>query len=169
MTRLAACALLLCAACYSAAQVPALQPHPAIARLAPISYPPSALDERVAGDVVLAVALHADGSVESIKVESGPPLLQQAVLANAEANNYECAGCGANPSVLHLTYRFQSREGDCSESASKPDSRVSQSVDTITISARAIPLCQTGFVIDTIRARGLQCLFLWRCGWRRID
>src|SRR5215470_10017608 len=70
-------------------------------------YPPLARQARITGDVELALAVKADGSLESAIVVSGHPLLKQAALESAQRSKFECRDCALSVRSLHLFYSFQ--------------------------------------------------------------
>jgi len=69
---------------------------------------------RVTGEVKLDVKLLPDGTVSSVTVLSGSPLLRNAASESAKRSLYECRNCGKEGTRLSLTYRFALRENiDC--------------------------------------------------------
>jgi TonB family protein len=100
-------------------------------------YPPLARQARIAGDVVLEVGVRRDGTVASVKVISGHPMLKQAALESAQKSTFQCQGCTQETNSYALTYTFGLRvdaEASCVDGGSY------------------------------VRAR--KCLYLWKCGWR---
>jgi TonB family protein len=86
-----------------------------LTNLYPPAYPAIAKAARVAGDVKLQIKVSRDGTVSSIKVVSGPPLLEQAALESAQKSTFVCESCTNDATAYSLTYSFLLRENvDCS-------------------------------------------------------
>lgn len=77
----------------------------------PPTYPPLARSQRVEGDVTLDALIDATGRVTTIKVISGPVLLQQAAVAAVRLWKYEPATLNGNavPMRLVVTVKFRLR------------------------------------------------------------
>lgn len=96
-------------------------------------YPPVARLANTTGDVEVKLTVRRDGSVESARVLSGPPMLQQAALNSAQQSRFECRGCAQELTSQSFIYSFQliaSPGWPCPERGSL---RVSQTDDHITI------------------------------------
>lgn len=84
------------------------------AQLSLPKYPALARAARVSGDVKLELQLRPDGTVSSVRVLSGHPLLAPAAVESAKASRFTCDSC-ALPTTYILTYTFGFRQdGDCS-------------------------------------------------------
>jgi TonB family protein len=132
----------------SAPGTPTLEPV-VLNKLFPPAYPPLARQARITGDVKIQVTIRQDGSVASVEVISGHPLLKQAALDSVQKSTFECqswssgvyvVGCRDVVPSFTLTYTFGMRDDpgdlDCS----------------------------------VTRARSRKCLYLWRCGlWHMKD
>lgn len=75
----------------------------------PPAYPELARTTRVSGDVVVDALIDVTGKVTSVKVVSGPVLLQQAAIETVRQWKYEPARLDGKPSATHLsvTVRFR--------------------------------------------------------------
>jgi Gram-negative bacterial TonB protein C-terminal len=164
------------------------KPQVVLNKLFPPVYPPLARQARIAGDVHLKVSVHTDGSIGSVTPIDGPPLLVQAALDSAKQSQFECKECGTSDLSRSLTYSFQlPPEGEqpsdpccCSHEPGSPGykapgeqvSRVSQSEDRITITAPPVCICPDACTLawaeEHSRFRAAKCLYLWKCGHRKI-
>jgi TonB family protein len=61
-----------------------------LAKLHDPVYPPIARTARIYGDIHLTLQIRKDGTIQSVEVVSGPPLLQHAALESAQ-------GCAVRP------------------------------------------------------------------------
>lgn len=128
---------------------------------API-YPPLARQTRITGDVELALKVRGDGSVESVEVVSGHPLLRQAALDSAKRSIFHCLRCTEAALPYRLVYRFQVAESaDCCNSPEAGFPKVSQSENHITVVERGFCTCDPAATL--VRRRSIKCLYLWRC------
>ena len=125
-------------------------------------YPQIAQSARVTGDVELAIDVRLDGTVASVRAVSGPPLLIQAAEDAARPVAFTCRRCTEALSrySLYVTFRLASEW---------PPRQVAPLVISptqgwVTVLA-PVPMIGGGpAVIDGDgRARGVKCLFLWRC------
>ena len=139
-------------------------------RLSPPVYPAIALTAHVQGDVELLLKIRMDGSVESATVVSGPPLLQQASLSDAEQSQFNCLNCveGVTPYRLVYTYRIDLPPDSCNSDSCGYNSPghptdVSQSENHITLTGHPSQTCICDYLK---RVRSLKCLYLWKCGLR---
>ena len=82
--------------------------QPVLIRSAPPVYPPLAKSSRVSGDVVVDALIDTAGRVTTVKVISGPVLLQQAALETVRQWKYEPARLDGQAVAMHLsvTVRF---------------------------------------------------------------
>jgi hypothetical protein len=110
-----------------------------LVKLSPPVYPPLARQARIAGDVKLYVHVHADGTVGSVELFSGHPLLAPAAVENAKKSEFECRGC-AGETEYQLIYTFGF-------------------IDDLTPYNK----------IEERPARAAKCLYLWKCGVVRVN
>jgi TonB family protein len=82
-----------------------------LTRLFPPVYPPLAKQARIAGDVKIFVEIQRDGSVVSVKLFSGHPILWRAALESAQKSTFECHGCGEMVTSFPMTYTFGFQDG----------------------------------------------------------
>jgi periplasmic protein TonB len=75
----------------------------------PPIYPPTARNQRIAGDVKIDALVDASGNVSAMKVITGPPLLHQAAMTALKQWKYEPAKLDGNPTSMHLTVTVQFR------------------------------------------------------------
>ncbi len=88
--------------------------HPEIVQLSAPKYPPLPRSARISGDVKLELHLRTDGTVSSVRILSGHPLLAPAAVESAKASRFVCYGC-VLPTTYIFTYTFGFREdSDCS-------------------------------------------------------
>lgn len=142
-----------------------------LAKLSSPVYPPLARRIWVTGDVNLLLQIRRDGSVESVVLVSGHPLLQQAALDSAQQSQFECQGCKEAVTPYSLVYTFQLFSPDCHaitgsppanvQQAARPHAEVSQSQNHIRVLDEG-GICEGVF---THKVRSAKCLYLWRCGW----
>jgi TonB family protein len=145
-----------------------------LANLSAPIYPPLARQTQITGEVNLSLGIRPDGSVESVAVISGHPLLRQAALESAQQSQFECRGCREPLTSYSLVYRFQLTGGDCCTQAKgssdlaqpneKPPVQIIQSRNQITVIDRATCFCDPGVLAWKVRSA--KCLYLWTCGWR---
>lgn len=131
-----------------------------IANLRDPVYPRIARVAGVHGDVILALRIRPDGTIESLEYVSGPPLLKQAALDSAEETKFACQQCVIGPVSYSLVYSFQLSNENCCNFPDGP-SKISFSQNHITITGAPICLCDPAAQIGKIRS--IKCLYLWRC------
>jgi TonB family protein len=88
-------------------------PAVVLKRLSEPICPPLARTARITGDVRLAILIDASGSIRSLRVIEGHPILVQAALESARQTTFECRGC--SESIEHeivFKFRFEG-EGNC--------------------------------------------------------
>jgi outer membrane biosynthesis protein TonB len=78
-----------------------------LARLSPPIYPPLAKQARIIGDVDLELSVRQDGSLESVAVFSGHPLLAQGALDSVQHSQFECRSCREAVTSERIVYTFQ--------------------------------------------------------------
>ena len=174
MTRSAAVILICAFSCgcmgQSTAQTSATEARLVIGSLPPLTYPPIALAAHVSGNVDLSIDLQRDGTISSLRVNSGPEMLRQPALENARQLKLECGECSEVTTTFHLNLRFElGPPVDCSKGIDSSYPKVAKSGNTITIAAQPMQTCDPATSIETVRARSWRCLFLWKCGWRKVD
>jgi hypothetical protein len=133
-----------------------------LTELFPPAYPPLARQTRISGDVQLDLKIKQDGSIDSLEVFSGHPLLAPAALDSAKQSHFRCNDCSESPTSYRLVYTFQfvDIEHCCSSNlASLP--KASQSENHITVFTRPISICDPAET--TTKVRSLKCLYLWHC------
>jgi TonB family protein len=110
-----------------------------LVKLSPPVYPPLARQARIAGDVEVNVHVRADGTVASVELWSGHPMLAPAAVESAKNSEYECRGCtGETESILTYTFGFIEDFA--------PYNRFEE---------RRVPAAK--------------CLYLWKCGVVRVN
>jgi hypothetical protein len=143
-----------------------------VRKLPPAYFPPIALAAHVFGDVELTVAIRTDGTIDSVEVVSGPPMLRQAAIDSAKQTQFVCADCKQSTTSFRVLYRYQLGPTIyCTDTTSNTGfvqggtyPRISASMNTITITGQPIGTCD--WAIDRSRIRSVRCFFLWKCGWR---
>jgi len=75
----------------------------------PPSYPTLAKNQRVSGNVLIDALIDANGRVTTMKVVSGPTLLQQAAMDALRLWKYQPASLDGKPVSMHLTVTIQFR------------------------------------------------------------
>jgi TonB family protein len=136
-----------------------------LTELFPPSYPPLARQTRISGDVQLELKIRQDGSVDSLEVVSGHPLLQQAAMDSAKQSHFRCTNCSESLTPYRLVYTFQFADIEhcCGNNlANLPEP--SQSENHITVFTRPICLCDPAGTITKVRS--IKCLYLWHCSVR---
>ena len=137
-------------------------------------YPAIPRTAHITGDVELMLEVRQDGSIESVVVVSGPPLLQKAALISAQQSQFECHGCSAQPTWYRLVYTFQLLDsGCCAEEDSKTADigpprtypQITQSQNRVTVVDQVLCICDPAGHIGKVRS--LKCLYLWRCAIHR--
>jgi TonB family protein len=126
-------------------------------------YPPLARSARVTGDVVLKVGIHKDGSIESVAVVSGNPLLTQAALDSAQHSQFECRGCSDEVTPTSLSYSFQLVAGPDFPCPAGNGLQVTRSQNRVTVVAQ--PRVVHPY-FASMRVPSAKCLYLWACGSR---
>ncbi len=147
-----------------------------VARVSAPRYPKLALQARIATTVVLNITVRPDGSVDSVALVSGHPLLNDAAIESAKNTLFDCKECREPVIIQQVTYRFElgdalpceginsSGYGIYDENA---DTQVSQSSKTIIVLGHPYGACDPRGRISFLRLRSAKCLYLWRCGKRQ--
>ncbi len=142
--------------------------HVVLVTLYPPAYPPLARTADITGQVKIDVLIKKDNSIESARVISGHPMLDQAVLDSVNKSKFECRQCSGEDSFYTLTYTFKIVEptSKCDCTISTP--QVSQVEDQVAITAGpmcVVPTpCESAWVAAHDRFRSAKCLYLWKCG-----
>jgi TonB family protein len=147
-----------------------------IAKLAPLIYPPLARQTRITGDVELKLEVRPDGSVASVVVVKGHPLLAVPAQDNAKNSRFECGNCGEETRSYHFTYTFNlDQPGSCGVTSQKPTAEqvqpypgISQTIGHVTVVDQPFVTCDPAGIITARKVRSAKCLYLWRCGKPRI-
>lgn len=84
-----------------------------VTKLFPPVYPPLARAAHMTGDVKVNVGLRRDGSVSSVEVVGGHPLLKDAALRSAQNSTFNCQNCNEELMSYSFTYTFSLRDIDC--------------------------------------------------------
>ena len=134
------------------------------------AYPPLARAARISGDVVLNVHIRSDGSVESVEVISGHPMLKPTALDSANQSHFECSGCIEPITSFELVYTFKLGDSYCPSDSDKQVEvkflSVTQIQNHVTIFDRPIAMCDPTAQFTGIRIRSAKCLYLWKCSTR---
>jgi TonB family protein len=137
---------------------------------API-YPPAARTAHISGDVDLMLIVRQDGSVESVAVVSGPPMLTAAAVDSAQHTQFECRKCSVAENPYRLVYTFQIKYSDSCmptgnsskhDDQEQPSPRITDAEHRVTTTAESV--CTYDPASDFKKSRSLKCLYLWRCG-----
>jgi TonB family protein len=138
-----------------------------LTELFPPVYPPLARQTHIVGRVQLELKIRPDGSVDSLEVVSGHPLLAQAALDSAKQSHFRCTDCGEGLFSYRLAYTFQFAETeDCCNAAQAGFPKVSQSANHITVVESSMRTCDPTETITKIKVRSIKCLYLWHCSVR---
>ena len=136
-----------------------------LTELFPPSYPPLARQTRISGDVKLDLKIRQDGTVDSLEVFSGHPLLAPAALDSAKHSHFRCTDCSESLTSYRLVYMFQFVDTEhCCSTAEAELPKPTQSDNHITVFAR--PWCSCDSAATITKARSLKCLYLWHCSTR---
>ena len=125
------------------------------------TYPPLARQARITGDVEVQLQVHRDGSVKSVQVVKGHPLLAPSAAESARRSQFECRECAAEVSPYSLTYSFQLTQRLISSCQDRPPALVLR-LDRYVIVDAGAELVHIYF--SDVATRSAKCLYLWRCG-----
>ena len=133
-------------------------------------YPPLARATRTTGDVDLLATIRQDGTVDSVVVASGHPLLNESAVTSARQSQFECRGCTEQLTSYRLVYTFEI-EGECEcepketqSNKKEPEQtypRIFDAQHRVTVVAQILCICDPA---ATTKVRSLKCLYLWKCG-----
>jgi TonB family protein len=137
-------------------------------------YPPLARQARIMGDVTIQIHIRKDGKVESAEVVSGPAMLKQVALESAQKSQFECRGCSSEVTLYSLTYAFKIGDkcpsyGPKCESVEGSPAKVEQSQGRVEITVEPLCTCDPVEAITKIRVRSPKCMYLWKCGSRKME
>lgn len=126
-------------------------------------YPQVVHIANVYGDVELSLQIRQDGTIQSVEVVSGPPLLQRVAVESARQSQFECRACTDGVTPYELVYSFQLSNGDCCNSPNAPE--VSASENHVWVTNSHFCFCDPAGTVER-KARSMKCLYLWRCAVR---
>jgi TonB family protein len=109
------------------------QPGVVLTNLFPPQYPPLARQARIMGDVKIHLAIRRDGSVISMQLISGHPMLAPAAIESAQKSEFECRNCTRDQTEYVLIYTFETLDVSC-----EPE-------------------------FTEFHTRSFKCLYLWKC------
>src|SRR5579863_4270035 len=144
-----------------------------LVRLAPLAYPLLARGNMISGEVELTVEIRRDGSVGSVQLQKGVPLLAQAALDNAKQSQFECRNCADTIHEYQITYVFElaamracpETEAQAKARAKNPYPRVTHSKDRVVIVDQpSNGSCDPPVSPISTKARSIKCIYLWKCG-----
>jgi len=162
------------------------EPAVTLTDLSPPYYPPLARQARISGDVNLRLLIRSDGSVESVTLVSGDPMLVTAAVESAQQSHFQCRVCNETNIVHSMTYTFSvvgdidpccctekplALRGSTAEQHLAP--QVSHTQNHITLIAAPFCVCPDECAAAWAKAhsrfRSVKCLYLWKCGRRQIS
>ena len=139
------------------------QPGVVLTKLVGPVYPPLARQASIQGDVNLSVHVRADGSVSSVDLISGHPMLAPAAVESAKGSQFECRGCVNDANLYSLTYAFELRENaDCCDRLPN-ETAVEQVQNRITVVTPRFRIVDLN--AELVKIRSIKCLYLWKCGY----
>ena len=148
-----------------------------IVSLPPPIYPQMARIASIFGDVRISVKVRPDGTVESAAPMSGHPVLTQAALDSARQTLFACGRCTATES-FEMLYSFQIVDGNnCCDAINvsptselqRPNRSDKKLLVQVIVKAPRPCICDPAVQTTFIKSRSLRCLYLWKCGKRRVD
>ncbi|HVR22567.1 MAG TPA: TonB family protein [Candidatus Polarisedimenticolia bacterium] len=137
-------------------------------------YPALARQARISGDVNLTLHVRQDGSIESVDVVSGHPMLKESALDSTEKSEFECHACSEALTTYSLVYTFglTAAEKCCEATEDSADTEQSKRARTGVVRSQnhitilADPACICDPSADVRRVHSAKCLYLWKCGIR---
>jgi TonB family protein len=155
----------------SAQSVPPSEPPHAglvLTKLSPPVYPALARQARIQGDVEVTVNVRRDGSIESMVITSGHPMLAPSAIESAKKSQFDCHECSEAVTTYALRYKFQiTSRGypkDCDTTEKQPLAEVDPTGHQVTVPAWAQLICDPASTI--FKVRSVKCLYLWKCSTR---
>jgi TonB family protein len=148
------------------------EPRAALVNLHSPFFPPLANQARIAGRVELKLTIQEDGTVESVTVVDGHPLLRSAALESVAKSQFECSGCthSVTYSLLYLFVPGKLLPEGCT--AGTPDSnslkqsreaQTSYSDNRVTVIGPPLAMCPGPPHKAPSKVRSATCLYLWKC------
>lgn len=132
------------------------------------TYPVFARLANITGDETVLVMVRPDGTVESVVVESGIPMLRQVAMDSASKSSFQCRNC-KETMAYRLVYAFKIVQGaNCCEGAVtlRVDHHPEGSAQShVSIEAEQVCICDPE-AVTTKKVRSLKCLYLWKCSTR---
>jgi TonB family protein len=149
-------------------------PHagPFLSKLYDPIYPPLARQAGISGDVVLSLRIRQDGSIESVDLVSGHPMLIVAAIKSAQASHFECTDCARTVPEYSLTYEFRILASDpeqyCKSGYQQRPPKLDASLHKVSVFANEIWTCDPSATIRRTytKVRSAKCLYLWKCARR---
>ena len=157
-------------------------PHVVLKSLSAPVYPQMARISRLSGDVRITVSIRADGSIDNVQVLSGDPIFFPIAIESAKQSKFECRGCSNSVAERILLYSFKASteppDPCCCSSGHPANPNLPPTVefavaeDHITLIAPPVCVCPDACSEAWAKARSsyrsAKCLYLWKCGKRRI-
>jgi len=138
-------------------------------------YPPLARQARINGEVELTLRIRPDGTLGSVSLVSGHPMLAQIAIQSAQRSQFECSGCTADLTSYSLRYKFEllplDHTKDCAcltdeeRNGSLPP-KVDVPSHEITVFGKVMETCDPA--VEIVKVRSAKCLYLWRCDRRDL-
>jgi hypothetical protein len=123
----------------------------------------------ISGDVELTLRIKRDGTIDSVDVVSGHPMLRQAAIESAQRSHFECGGCAEVLTAYSLTYEFQivatDPPKDCNtltDEAQAPKLDPTRH-NVLVVFANEIWTCDPA--VEMRKVRSAKCMYLWKCGY----
>jgi TonB family protein len=141
-----------------------------LTKLSPPIYPPLARQARINGEVDLKLGIRPDGTVGSVCVISGHPMLSQVAMESAQQSQFDCSACASGLNSYSVRYKFEllplDHTKDCAtltdeERNGSPPPRVDLSQHEITVFGKVMETCDPAAELRKVRSA--RCLYLWRC------
>ena len=132
-----------------------------IVSLSSPTYPRLAQQANISGEVELKLGVRKDGTLESLVVVSGHPMLTEAAVSSAQQSRFECRECQQEVTSYTLIYSFQFVASDGWPCPERPGPHVTQSGNRISVTTE--PKLVHPYFSYT-KARSVRCLNLWACG-----
>ena len=85
----------------------------AVRHLVPPPYPTMAITARVQADVIAQVTVTPAGTVKDVTIQSGHPMLNQAVIDSLKQWTFTCSGCSGQEYVEKIRVRFVLNDEQC--------------------------------------------------------
>ncbi|MHB8218147.1 MAG: energy transducer TonB [Candidatus Sulfotelmatobacter sp.] len=146
--------------------------HVVLTKLSPPIYLPVARQARIEGEIELTLGIRPDGTVGSVDVVSGHPLLRQVAIESARRSQFECLGCTARLTSYSVRYKFEllplDQTKDCAdeERNGSPPLKVDSSQHDVTVFGKVMETCDPAVKLRKVRSA--KCFYLWRCGRREV-